>query len=901
MRKTALLWMLLIYAALTYSQDETSYWYFGEQAGIRFNEDGSVTAVENGQTFTFEGCASISDASGNLLFYTDGITVYDRQHEIMVEGRGLYGDISSTQSALIVPNPGDPNLFYIFTVDTKVFPDDPDFGLNYSIVDMSLNAGRGAVIEKNINLLPDCSEKITAVVKDCADRSIWILTLATEDGSQGLLDTYHAFEVTTSGVVRTSVKSTFNDLQAQDPRGYIKISPDGTKVANANASSGLYLYDFDSNTGILSNQTEIVIGGTNKTSYGVEFSPNSELLYIHASNDQQGESGHSSTLYQYDLMAADISASEIEIDSRANFRAALQLGSNGKIYRTIAESYTVGTSYLGVINNPNVRGTGANYKHQALSLGSGVATQGLPPFVQSFFNKTAIIRNADGTTSNSLELCEGEGFLLETEDIPGATYEWLKDGQTLANTTNTFPVNNALTTDSGRYTVTITTPDPKECPIIGEALITVNPFPLATDQILIQCDIDEGASEDGLALFNLTEIIEDPALEYAFYASISDRDNDVPIVNFESYRNSTPFNEVIYYRLTNEFGCQDFGVLELEIRSNPFVSRSTHTLYACDNDPSDSSITGDFDLRTFALDQYPNITVSYFRNEEDASLKNNALPDIYSSDNRTIFARLDLNNECLGVDKIDLEVLPTPLVELQDTYLLCTDGDDLNIQGPPGYDFYRWERLDGGGSEPLSIRNSATISDLGNYRLVAGYTYDLPGTSISCEQFAEFQVLPSNRAIFQDILIDDFTASNTVEIGVSGDGNYEYSLDGFSYQSSSMFEDVPAGFYTIYVRDRNGCGITQREISVLGYPKFFTPNGDGINDVWRITGTNEQFQSDAFITIYDRYGKLLTQISPIDEGWNGMFQSNPLPASDYWFRVKLSDGREVTGHFALKR
>ena len=899
MRKTALLWMMLFYAPLAYTQDETSNWYFGEQGGIRFNQDGSVTALEDGQTFTFEGCASISDSAGNLLFYTDGITVYDRAHEVMEGGRGLYGDPSSTQSGLIVPDPGNPDLFYIFTVDTRVFEDDPDFGLNYSVVDITMNAGRGAVIQKNVNLLPDCSEKITAVIKDCEDRSIWIVTLATSDGSTGLLDTYHAFEVSTTGVVTTSVKSTFNDIAIADPRGYIKISPDGTKLVSANASAGLYIYDFDSNTGILTNQTFIAINGVNRAAYGVEFSPNSELLYIHASNDQQGETGHSSTLYQYDLTAADISASELVIDQQNEYRAALQLGSNGKIYRTIAESYTVGTSYLGVINNPNVRGTGADYQHRAISLGTGVATQGLPPFVQSFFNKIAIIRNPDGTTSNSLELCEGESFLLETEDIPGATYEWLKDGEFLANTTNSFPVNNAVTAESGRYTVTITTPDPKECPIIGEALITVNPIPLAVDKMLIQCDIDEGASEDGIGLFNLAEIIEDTELEYDFYSSQADRDNDNPIVNFDSYRNSAPFNELLYYRVTNEFGCHDFGELELEIRSNPFAAQSSYNIYSCDTDPSDNAISADFDLRSFATDQYPSVTVSYYRTTEEASLKNNALPDIFASNNRTIFARLDLDNECLGVDKIDLEVLPTPLVELQESYLLCTDGADLNIIGPPGFDFYRWEQLNGG--ILISELNTVTISELGNYRLIAGYNYDLPGGTVSCEQSADFEVLPSNRAMIQDILIDDFTTSNTVEIIVSGDGNYEYSLDGLSYQTSAVFEDVQPGFYTVSIRDRNGCGITQQDISVLGYPKFFTPNGDGINDLWRITGTSEQFQADAFITIYDRYGKLLSQISPLDEGWNGMYQSNPLPATDYWFRVKLSDGREVTGHFALKR
>ena len=893
--------MMLIYAALTYGQDATSNWYFGEQAGIRFNQDGTVTALNDGQTLTFEGCASISDPSGNLLFYTDGITVYDRVHQVMVDGDGLYGDISSTQSALIVPDPGDPSFYYIFTVDTKVFPDDPDFGLNYSIVDMSLNMGRGAVIEKNVNLLADCSEKITAVIKDCADRSIWILTLATEDGSTGLLDTYHAFEVTTTGVVRTSVKSTFSDLAAQDPRGYIKISPDGTKVANANGSSGLYLYDFDSTTGILTNQLEIEIGGANKTAYGLEFSPSSELLYVHASNDQQGETGHSSTLYQYDLTASDISASEVVIDNRNDFRAALQLGSNGKIYRTIADSYAVGTSFLGVINNPNVRGLGANYKHQAVSLGAGKATQGLPPFVQSFFNKTAIIRNADGSTSNSLELCEGESFLLETDDIPGATYNWLKDGQTFVNSTNSFTVTNATAEDSGRYTVNVNTPDPKECPIIGEALITVNPVPSAEDLLLIQCDIDEGASEDGIALFNLSTIGDNPDLEYRFYESMADRDNDNPILNFDSYRNDTPFNDLIYYSVSNEFGCVDYGELALEIRSNPFSTQSTIPLYGCDADPSDGAMNADFDLGGFALDQYPDVDVTFYTNEEDASLKNNALPNVYNSSTRTIFARLELDNECLGINKIDLEVLPAPLVELEESYTWCTDGTDLKIQGPPGFDFYRWEEVGGGNQDPLSETRSITLSALGNYRLVAGFIYEFPNGNISCEQSAEFEVRPSNRAFIEEVIIEDFAASNTVQINASGDGLYEYSLDGNSFQIGPQFNNVPAGIYSVTVRDRNGCGNSLKEISVLGYPKFFTPNGDGINDFWRITGTSEQFQSDAFITIYDRYGKLLTQISAVDEGWNGTFQSNPLPASDYWFRVKLSDGRELTGHFALKR
>ena len=259
MKRTALSLYIVLCATISYGQGETSNWYFGQRAGIQFNSDGSVSSLDDGLLRTFEGCATISDAFGDLLFYTDGITVYDRTHRIMQNGRSLYGDASSTQSAIIVPDPADPSLYYIFTVDTKIFENDPDFGLNYSVVDMRLNGGNGAITEKNVQLLNDCSEKIAAIIKDCADQAFWVITLATIEGTPGLMNTFHAFEVSVAGVNPISVKSTFIDIAVQDPRGYLKLSPDGTKLASANATSGLYLYDFDPSTGIVSNQSRIDI------------------------------------------------------------------------------------------------------------------------------------------------------------------------------------------------------------------------------------------------------------------------------------------------------------------------------------------------------------------------------------------------------------------------------------------------------------------------------------------------------------------------------------------------------------------------------------------------------------------------------------------------------------------
>jgi gliding motility-associated-like protein len=155
--------------------------------------------------------------------------------------------------------------------------------------------------------------------------------------------------------------------------------------------------------------------------------------------------------------------------------------------------------------------------------------------------------------------------------------------------------------------------------------------------------------------------------------------------------------------------------------------------------------------------------------------------------------------------------------------------------------------------------------------------------------------------MIRNIEIKDISANNTLEVFVDGDGNYEYSLDGFMYQESNFFEGIAPGFYTMYVRDSNGCGISEQELSVIGYPKFFTPNGDGINDNWQLIGVNENFQMNSSVSIFDRYGKSLVNLNASTPSWNGTKDSKALPAADYWFKATLEDGREFKGHFSLKK
>lgn len=893
-----LLLFLILCPFLVLGQGEASNWYFGDKAGLRFNNDGSVTSLTNGKINTFEGCAAISDTFGNLLFYTDGITVYDQTNEIMQNGQGLYGDSSSTQSALIVPKPQDPNLYYIFTVDTTISETDPDYGLNYSVVDLSMNNGRGAVIQKNINLLRDCSEKISAVLKDCSDNSIWVLTLASANGGVGNLNTFYSYEINSTGVVNTPVKTTFNDLFVNDPRGYLKLSADGTKIASANVINGLFIYDFDATTGVLSNQQRITINTPYQFAYGIEFSPNSNYLYVHSSNNILDNSAQLSQLLQYDLTETDISASEVVLDSREIFRGALQMANNGKIYRTIAANYFQGSPYLGAINFPDEKGAASEYEHNAIEL-DGNATQGLPPFIQSFFGKTQLVLNSDGTRSSILAKCTGDSFRLEAEEIPGATYSWFKDGLPITVTTGYFyESTNADPDDSGRYSLEITTPNPSACPILGEALVNILPVP---DPLLSLelCDFDVINSNDGITTINLETINDDPEITFYFYESVSNRDNDIRISNVSEYRNTSAFNQMLYYRAENILGCTYFGELQLQISPVTIATSPYGPFYGCDEIAGDDILLSSFNLETIA-ENYTTNEIRFYETLEDLFLEQKELANPYVSESSVIYSRIENSGECPAVDIIELVVTESPVLALEESYILC-EGTELPIKGPEGFNSYRWYQQLNNREKLVTEGQTAIFTEGGDYVLETTFLYNIDGKEVRCENSVDFTVILSSKPIIRNIDIVDFSTNNSIEIDVAGAGLYEYSIDGTSFQTENTFSNIEPGFVTLTVRDTNGCGETEQEVSVMGYPKFFTPNGDGINDRWQITGLNEQFQPKALIAIFDRYGKIVAQIDAGDEGWNGTSSSNILPASDYWFKLILQDGREIRGHFALKR
>ena len=147
----------------------------------------------------------------------------------------------------------------------------------------------------------------------------------------------------------------------------------------------------------------------------------------------------------------------------------------------------------------------------------------------------------------------------------------------------------------------------------------------------------------------------------------------------------------------------------------------------------------------------------------------------------------------------------------------------------------------------------------------------------------------------------DFSDPNNIIVTVSGSGDYLFSLDGGPFQASGTFENVSLGIHTIQVIDTNGCAQVVRTVIVVDAPKFFTPNNDSKNDFWQVKGISNQFQANSSILIFDRFGKLLKELDPLGPGWDGTYNGAKMPTSDYWFKVKLEDGRTFTSHFTLKR
>lgn len=294
---------------------------------------------------------------------------------------------------------------------------------------------------------------------------------------------------------------------------------------------------------------------------------------------------------------------------------------------------------------------------------------------------------------------------------------------------------------------------------------------------------------------------------------------------------------------------------------------------------------------TLSLDYF---NFSYHATYNQAFNNTNPLNEyqtVNAGQSKRIYVRIEnsLIAGCFSIVYFDLTVIGTPnTASLPTHYVLCEEQEFITINLGNLFDHYLW--FDGSNS------NSIKIYEPGEYWVTVGNEEE----GITCEQDFHFTVTLSTAPVIENIDFVDWTNDqNSITVNVSGSGNYLYALSGLPFQSSNTFQNLLPGYYTVYVKDQNGCGETSTQVLLLNYPRFFTPNGDGINDFWRIEFGI--YEPDMRISIFDRYGKLIKVFFGNEPGWDGTYNGKNLFSTDYWFTVERKNGVIKRGHFSMVR
>ena len=377
---------ILLCTNFLFGQLETSKWYFGNQAGLNFVTNPPTILTNGAMTATF-GCASVSDATGSILFYSNGTTVWNKFHNVMANGNSIPILSSYAGSNLIIKQPGNANIYYMFTIAGSPGPCD----LTYSIIDMNLAAGSGSVTTKGAVLISNivAYPHLTAT-RHCNSSDVWIVTHLNNTSN-----TFMSFLLTAAGLNLVPVSSSAGSFQSgTSGEGSIRISPNGNKlclVRQALTGTSVELFDFDKTSGTVFNPQALLVsaGGNMRTS---EFSPDGTKLYAARTGTLFG-----SHILQWDLCAGSntaIVASCYTVTNSPFLKGDLQLASNGKIYCA-----RFSQQQLGVINNPNNAATACNYIDTGQSLGSATCNFGLPNFMNTAFQEFPTIPGFTHTIS----------------------------------------------------------------------------------------------------------------------------------------------------------------------------------------------------------------------------------------------------------------------------------------------------------------------------------------------------------------------------------------------------------------------------------------------------------------------------------------------------------------------
>ena len=894
--------LILLFIILnSFSQKETDNWYFGNKAALKFHNYNAPDILQNSALNTPFGSASISNKSGDLLFYTSGAFVYNKNHVKMENGALLASDNEVLQTAIIIPKPNSAHLYYLITLKNSNTP--PRFGplipagLYYSVIDMDAESGLGKVITKNILLTALVSEKLTAVhAKD--GTSIWVISFGKELITNSKFDTFYAFKIDENGLDTAPVVSNLSNPVFVN-KGALKASPNGEFLLVSNESASLI--DFNTETGKTGTATflRIVHGegmgsiSSRPKAHGIAFSKDSKYAYVETIDEGKN------IIFQYNTATI---AERKEVHISTNGKRYMQLAKDGNVYLTTAESENIDGNFLSSLTPPkSSNDTLASFSENSIDLDTGKSRLGLPNFIQSYFRTR--IQTERGCLRNNTS------FEIDTyAAIAGATWDF-GDGNTSTEISPEHVYNSA-----GLYTVSCTlTLNGRTIYVSKEIEIyTPHEFTISNTE-MIQCGVDAS----GTNFFNLTAIkdqISESNLisRISFFKSEENAENNSNEINNASAYENTGRSQ-IFVRIYDDKGCyalNSFFIEAVFVQLNDIEDFFTCTI--SDGTAMESIGVFNLNLKKTILRTTLNLNstdeIRFYPDALSAQLTKDELEVNFTSNATLIWVRVDTPSGCGGIASFNLTLNRLPKTDnINSSYTICFNPNlkpPVIISADASNTHFQWQDSSG---NILSRAKDFTLNSIGDFSLTVYSTEN----GIECSNNKVFTVKNPELPLFSNILVatEDET-NNRIEVAISGNSSYEFSLDNLNFfgnATSYTFSKVTAGLRTLYVRDVNACeSPIQQTVSVLGIQDFFTPNGDGKNDFWNIRGLDAQFYRAIQIQIFNRFGKIVGTITDFNSaGWDGTFNGKLQISNSYWYVAKIIDINDKVikknGNFSLLR
>lgn len=697
-----LFWSFFLVASLLLSssvqaQKQYDNWFFGRNAGLDFSS-GNPVPLYGGAMTSEEGSASFSDpVTGQLLFYTNGLVIWNRNHQQMPNGDRLRGNRNSVQTGLILPWPGDASRkrYALFTTPAAASNQgDPNEALCLSVIDMNADNGLGDIGEKNTVILPSSSEKLTAV-RHCNGRDWWILAHGYGD------DRFYAFRLSPKGIVdtvMTQIGSSHSPESIKRPEGWMKTSPDGKNVAvvvwnafqQVARPSFVELFDFDNRTGSFSNAIRLLNG--NGYDYGACFSPDNSKLYISRAHDVGTNTPRpfKDTLYQFDLSNPSPAAivNSRQVVGEADSLGSIVAGPDGKLYIAVLSA-----NHLAVITNPNASGKGCGFVFNGLSLGTMESVWGLPNNVDSYDlpADSACLPPRAMFAPDRLTVCVGECInVIDRSSNNPTGWEWQFNGALTPTSTEQNPRNICYNTP-GSFQIRLIASKPIASDELGYdttfQTITVTPRPNVSagndTTVCARQPIELQGSGDG-------------TLQWDASADLSCTDCPRPIARPQ---------QTTTYRITarNAAGCVAVDSVTVSIKPAPIVTATPDATTICGGESVQLRATGG---STYHWTPATGLSCT----DCDAPVANPTTTTQY-------IVTSSAPGTCDGVDTVMVTVVNTLIVDAGDEQNICR-GDSVRLNASGAAATYSWQPATGlSCSDCLNPMASPTITT--TYRLTA--------------------------------------------------------------------------------------------------------------------------------------------------------------------------------------